>query len=363
MVRRLTQVTVVAIGLAIIFGAFPSSSAAITGNYVKDFEHPYVGLVVLYDAEGEFLGRCSGALLTDIVFLTAGHCTEGASTARVYFQQDAGANYDPEKELDPVTGYPDTCAPGTLGTVCATSDQLYTYGTPVIDPVTDDFAAIPDTKDLGLVILDQPIDRGEFGALAGAGTLDVLATRRGRQDLTITVSGYGVTKINPVHELSFRERLMATAKLVNLGNSWTNGFNIQTTNNPGNDRGGTCFGDSGGPFFYGPTVSNLIVAVNSFGLAPHTCTGVDFAYRIDTTATLAWILATVPDSEISKIQIVTAPSKSLAAVDAASVDAPVPSADERAKDTGKDKSKKRGKAKGEQHQRGKGGKAKGQRHR
>ena len=31
--------------------------SAVTGNFVKDFEHPYVGLVAFYDAEGEFLWR------------------------------------------------------------------------------------------------------------------------------------------------------------------------------------------------------------------------------------------------------------------------------------------------------------------
>jgi len=30
---------------------------AITGNYVEDFERPYVGLVAFYDAEGEFIWR------------------------------------------------------------------------------------------------------------------------------------------------------------------------------------------------------------------------------------------------------------------------------------------------------------------
>ncbi|MBA2424416.1 MAG: trypsin-like serine protease [Actinobacteria bacterium] len=105
-----------------------------------------MGLVVFYDEEGEFSHRCSGSLLTPIVFLTAGHCTDGATTARVYFQQDAGARFDGTS--DPVTGYPDTCAAGTLGSLCATSDELYNYG-------FDDFAGFPDTKDAGLVILDQ----------------------------------------------------------------------------------------------------------------------------------------------------------------------------------------------------------------
>jgi hypothetical protein len=61
--------------------------SAITGDWVEDFEHPYVGLVVFYDEDGEFVWRCSGSLLTPTVFLTAGHCADtvsGAVTARVY---------------------------------------------------------------------------------------------------------------------------------------------------------------------------------------------------------------------------------------------------------------------------------------
>ena len=33
---------------------------AITGNWVVDNEHPYVGLVAFYDVNGEFVWRCSG---------------------------------------------------------------------------------------------------------------------------------------------------------------------------------------------------------------------------------------------------------------------------------------------------------------
>jgi hypothetical protein len=258
--------------------------AAITGNWVEDFEHPFVGLVVFYDEEGEFSHRCSGSLLSPTVFLTAGHCTDGATTARVYFTQDAGANYDPATQIDPVSGYPETCAAGTLGVTCATSDELYNYG-------FDDFAGFPDTHDVGLVILDQPINLSEYGVLAPVGTLDSLATRRGRNDTIFTVSGYGLSRSNQpqsgIPNVSFRERLMATSTLVNLNSSLNDGFNIQTQGN-GNGRGGTCSGDSGGPVFLGDVESNVIVAVTSFGLNG-ICRGTDFAYRVDTAAVQAWI--------------------------------------------------------------------------
>ena len=271
--------------------------AAITGNWVEDFEHPYVGLIVFYDTEGEFVWRCSGSLLSPTVFLTAGHCTDsvgdegpgtGAATARVYFQQDAGVNYDPATQVDPVTGYPETCAPGTLGVTCATSDELYNYG-------FANFAGFPNTRDLGLVILDQAINLSEYGQLAPAGTLDPLATQRGRNDTVFTVSGYGLTlrtnANSPLPNISFRERLMAESTLVNINSAYNAGFNLQTQGN-GGGRGGTCSGDSGGPVFLGPTTSNLIVGVTSFGLNS-LCRGTDFAYRTDTVAVLTWIEATV----------------------------------------------------------------------
>ena len=278
--------------------ASASPAGAITGNYVADEEHPYVGLVAFYDAAGEFTGRCSGSLLTPSIFLTAGHCTDGGATAVVWFQQDAGADYNAETGAPASSGYPDNCAPGTLGTLCATSDELYNWG-------FDDFASFPDNKDLGLVILDQPITMPEYGQLAEVGTLDPLATARGRQDLTVTASGYGLSYSSPVAVESFRSRLMAQGRIMNLGSQNNAGFNVQTVGN-GKGKGGTCSGDSGGPIFLGGYESNLIVAVTSFGLNSY-CRGVDFAYRVDTAAAQQWIFDTVAassaDDEASLIVI------------------------------------------------------------
>ena len=261
--------------LACLFTVLAASAIAITGtNWVEDNEHPFVGLIVFYDEDGEFIGRCSGSLISSTVFVTAGHCVEGAATARVYFQQDAGANYDPATGIDPVTGYPETCLDPTL---CTTSDELY------------DFANATDAPadDVGVVILDQPIELAEYGVLPDENVL--LTIGRGTANTLFTVSGYGLTQRWPEQTgkpfVSFRERLMGLSTFVNLNN--TGGFFLQTQGN-GNGRSGTCNGDSGGPVFLGGFESNVIVGVTSFGLNT-LCRGTDFAFRIDTPEVLAWI--------------------------------------------------------------------------
>jgi trypsin len=148
---------------------------------------------------------------------------------------------------------------------------------------------------VGILILDQPIQLSEYGELPEEpNLLDSFATARGKQDIIFTVSGYGLTTRttdqDPHPNLSFRERLMAEATLVNLNSAWNAGFNLQTNGN-GAGKGGTCNGDSGGPVFLGEFESNLIVAVTSFGIGNLLCQGTDFAYRIDQPEVLAWILS------------------------------------------------------------------------
>lgn len=284
--RRKLLVTVFSVVAILAIAVSPVS--AITGNFVEDNEHPYVGLVAFYDAEWNFLWRCTGSLISNWTLLTAGHCADtegGAVYARVWFQQDAGANYDPATELDPITGYPDYCAAGTEGTLCFTSDTLLNFDYP-------GSLRLPNTHDVGLVILDQEANLG-YAELPEANLLDQYATARGTDDLVFTVSGYGLTyrtaENSAVPNVSYRERLMALSTLVNLNSALNAGFNLQTQGN-GKDRGGTCSGDSGGPVFLGGFESDLIVAVTSFGMNA-LCRGTDFAYRIDHPDVLAWILA------------------------------------------------------------------------
>jgi Trypsin len=285
--------------LALATGVLATSAlpaGAITGDHVEDTEHPFVGVVAFYDESGEYSHRCSGSLLTPTVFLTAGHCTTdffgSTATARVYFQQDAVA--DPSN-----SGFPDDCAPGTLGVTCATSDEIYDYDYATSGSPWRDF---PDTRDVGLVILDQPIHLSEYGELAAPGTLDRLATRRGLQETTFTHSGYGATESSPLHRLHLGERLMASSKLTNLKSALTGVYSLQVNFN-GKGYGGACYGDSGGPVFYGGYSSNIIVALAGWNNNGN-CAGVGYFYRTDRQEVIDWILQTVPQDQVGNIKIV-----------------------------------------------------------
>ncbi len=285
-----------------LFAAQPA--AAVTGSFHEDFEHTYVGLAVFYDAQGNFTHRCSGSLISPSVFLTAGHCTDDAdnlSYARIYFQQEAGTQLDVtlDPPMDPTTGYPETCIPAD-SPYCVTGQRLYDYG-------FDNFAGFPNTRDAGIIVLDSPVTFAtDFASLAAPGSLDQLATRRG-QDVFFTVSGYGISDNWPTTKPveSYRERLMATARLQNLRNQWTNGYNIQISGAQGNDRGGICSGDSGGPVLVRGT--DIIAGITSFG-KHEQCLGNGYAYRVDQQALIDWILgiaATV--GEADDVQIVPLP--------------------------------------------------------
>jgi hypothetical protein len=249
-------------------------AVAVTDGTLDGTGHPYVGLMVALDADGQPLWRCSGTLLSSTVFLTAGHCTEApAAHAELWF--DAG----------PVplgTGYPaagdDVCA-GIDGYPC-TGD---TGGTPYQHPQYD-----PDAFflfDLGVVVLDEPVVMPEYGALPDLGQLDSLKPRR---STTFTSVGYGLQKSFPDaagwKDVAIRQRMVAHPHLLQINTGFTGDASLLLSNNA--NTGGTCFGDSGGPNFLGDT--NVVAGVTSFGLNP-TCGGTGGVYRVDQADDLDWL--------------------------------------------------------------------------
>ena len=169
--------------LVLIFGvavitlmALSSTAYAITGNYERDNgRHPYVGLLVFDDASGP-AWRCTGSLIAPNVVLCAGHCCEGAVAARFWVYEDVTYDNVPYP-LYPFGG------PGS-GAV---------EGTPYFYP---DYEKAPSKgngittfayRDVGIVVLDEPIELDEYAELPDAGLVDRLANKA-----AVDLVGYGV---------------------------------------------------------------------------------------------------------------------------------------------------------------------------
>jgi hypothetical protein len=255
------------IGIAFIFVLIlvlgvSSIASAITYGELDGEGHPYVGLMVAQTANGAPLWRCSGTLLSPTLFLTAGHCTEApAAHVEIWFDADVESGI-------PANGYPFT---GDVG------------GTPYTHPQYDPNAFY--LYDLGVVVLDEPMEMDEYGVLPELNVLDRMARRRGLQDVTFTAVGYGLQRINPVFVEAERVRMLATPHLVQINApGFTGDYSLLLSNNA--STGGTCFGDSGGPNFIG--TSNVVGGVTSFGLNG-TCGGTGGVYRVDRADDLDWL--------------------------------------------------------------------------
>jgi hypothetical protein len=233
---------------ALLMGSVAPQANAVQYGQPDGDGHPYVGVLVALDSSGQGLWSCSGALIAPDVFLTAAHCVEPpAAFAAVSFN---------------------------AGPLFAGS---WIFGLPV--PHTDWSGALtlPNTHDVGVVLLATEVNDKGFAVLAQEGFLDSLATQRGLQGISFTVVGYGLQSVKPTLG-DDPMRYVATTKLVNLRSALTDGYNLHFSSNPGHWSGGICFGDSGGPVFYGTT--NIVVAVNSF-VMNQNCKGSGFGYRVD----------------------------------------------------------------------------------
>jgi len=257
-----TLIALVALLAAAVI-ALPAS--AITDGLPDGDAHPYVGLMVAQDSDGNPLWRCSGTLISPTLFLTAGHCTEApAAHAEIWFDADVQSGV-------PGNGYPNT---GDVG------------GTTFTHPQYDPNAFY--LHDLGVVVLDTPVVMSAYGSLPTLNQLDALKSGKVKQDTFFTAVGYGLQKAFPDaaswKDQALKVRMVSYPRLIQINTGYTGDGSMILSNNA--NTGGTCFGDSGGPNFVGD--SNVVAGVTSFG-KNGTCAGQGGVYRVDRADDLDWL--------------------------------------------------------------------------
>jgi hypothetical protein len=273
------------------------TAVAITNGQSDGDAHPYVALLVVgAETPDGFVpySRCSGSLIAPGVILTAGHCTDGATGVRVWFDEGPieWGTWNPE--INP------TCA-GETGYPC-TGDAA---GTPYTHPKyrSDENPygggnGLPafSYRDVGVVVLDEPVYM-ENAELPEAGLVDTLKNKT-----DIDVVGYGVQdqaqipgnllpQPPPYYRWTGpRVRLYASSEIVS-GKFVHSAEFMRIALNPGGGTGGTCFGDSGGPDLLGGT--DTVLAVNSY-VTNINCAGVGYSSRVDIPEVLEWINGFLP---------------------------------------------------------------------
>lgn len=248
--RRLILVFTASLLLVLL----PTSANAITGGQVDTGnDYPFVGLLAFYDAEGEYMHRCTGTLVSPSVVLTAGHCTDGAASAYAYFDLTV----------------PDDFRENPTGLI----------GTPDTHPEYN-----PNTlaNDVGVVVLEEPVVLSEYPTIVREGFLSELKATHEIKDDVFVAAGYGGVTGFPPNIITFD--LVRRFSQSPYGGLTRNNLHLQQNPNA-TGMGGTCFGDSGGPHFWENTL--MIVSVTSWGDA--ICRSNEMTQRLDIVSVLDFL--------------------------------------------------------------------------
>ncbi|GHG54752.1 hypothetical protein GCM10012320_26230 [Sinomonas cellulolyticus] len=251
---------------SLAFIAAPAQAS--TGGTPDGSTHPGVAMIVFYDADGRF--RCSAALVSPRVLLTAAHCTDGVLGKVLVDFRSVIAD-------EPPSGIPAAAEPSIGYTAADLAGRV--SGTAHAHPDYSNFTDLRNWNDLGVVVLDEPVSGLPVYPIAAAGTLDAISPGDVPKTI-VTAVGYGTEVRKPDSGPQKPEPMSypLIRRYVDMPLQKVSPQVFQTNGNPNDTKGtgGTCFGDSGGPVFY----QGQIVGVTSYGLTSN-CRYIGGYQRVD----------------------------------------------------------------------------------